>query len=138
MSDDHTSLHSELANAETNLRLIRERRSQFVQESDIPIQLMREEERLIQRIAELRAALGESTVTDLSGLGWPAWSVFGVGAILLANQLTKKIINKIASDLSFSILVLVLLFGTLAVLNMFDNSFVADHLRFIEGILGRG
>jgi len=64
MSDDHTSLHSQLANAEENLRLIHERKSEYVQQSDIPLQLIREERRLEQRIAELRAELGEPDTTD--------------------------------------------------------------------------
>ncbi len=53
------SLRRELAEAEANLALIRERKSQYVLEVDIPLQLIKEEHSLLARIAELRARLGE-------------------------------------------------------------------------------
>ncbi len=53
------SLRHELAEAEANLALIRERKAQYVLEVDVPLQLVKEERRLLARIAELKARLGE-------------------------------------------------------------------------------
>jgi hypothetical protein len=47
-----------LAEARENLRLIEERKAQYVQEVDIPLQLIREERRLRQRIKELEQEIG--------------------------------------------------------------------------------
>lgn len=57
MSDEVASLRVQLANAEENLRLIRERKSEYVQQSDIPLQLIREERHLLKRIGALSARL---------------------------------------------------------------------------------
>jgi len=46
-----------LAEAEENLRLIRERKSEFVRQADIPLQLIKDERRLEQEIETLRARL---------------------------------------------------------------------------------
>jgi hypothetical protein len=51
------SLLKELAEAKTNLELIRERKAEFVLGIDIPLQLIKEERRLLERIAELEAQL---------------------------------------------------------------------------------
>jgi hypothetical protein len=58
------SLRLLLAEAEENLRLIRERKSEFVQQADIPLQLIKDERRLEQKIETLRArlTLAEKTV----------------------------------------------------------------------------
>jgi hypothetical protein len=58
MNDDITSLQRQLANAEENLRLIQERKSEYVSEEDIPLQLIKNERKLVERIAELRQRLG--------------------------------------------------------------------------------
>lgn len=47
----------QLDNLRANLRLIEERKAEFVFESDIPLQLIREERRLEGRIAELERQL---------------------------------------------------------------------------------
>jgi hypothetical protein len=47
------SLHHQLEEARENLRLIQERKSQFVMETDIPLQLIKEEQRLLRRIDAL-------------------------------------------------------------------------------------
>ncbi len=51
------SLRRLLAEAEENLRLIRERKSEYVQEVDIPLQFIKDEQRLEQEIETLRARL---------------------------------------------------------------------------------
>lgn len=51
------SLRRQLANYEENLRLIQERKTEYVFPSQIPLQLLREERILEKRIAEVRAAL---------------------------------------------------------------------------------
>jgi hypothetical protein len=51
------SLKRLLTEAEENLRLIRERKSEFVQQADIPLQLIKDERRLEQEIETLRAGL---------------------------------------------------------------------------------
>jgi hypothetical protein len=43
----------QLAEARENLRLIQERKSQYVLETDVPLQLIKEERRLLKRVAEL-------------------------------------------------------------------------------------
>jgi len=48
-----TILHRELAEARENLRLIRERKSQYVQATDIPLQLTKEEQHWLKRLEEL-------------------------------------------------------------------------------------
>jgi hypothetical protein len=58
MNDEITSLQRQLANAEENLRLIQERKSEYVSEEEIPLQLIKNERKLVERIAELRQRLG--------------------------------------------------------------------------------
>jgi tetratricopeptide (TPR) repeat protein len=53
------SLRRQLAEAEENLRLIQERKSQYVLEVDIPLQLVKEEQRLSKHIGELKQRVGE-------------------------------------------------------------------------------
>ena len=56
---DLESLRLQLAEAEANLKLIQERKSQYVLEVDVPLQLVKEERRLLERIAALKRQLGE-------------------------------------------------------------------------------
>ncbi len=51
------SLRRQLAEARDSLRLIRERKSQYVMETDIPLQVIKEERRLLGRIEELERSL---------------------------------------------------------------------------------
>jgi len=53
------SLRRQLAEAHENLRLIQERKSQYVMETDIPLQLVREEQRLLELIEELEQRVEE-------------------------------------------------------------------------------
>jgi len=53
------SLKRQLAEAEENLRLVRERKSEFVQQTDIPLQLIKNERRLEQQIGRLQALLAQ-------------------------------------------------------------------------------
>jgi hypothetical protein len=55
-----SSLERLLAESRANLRLIEERMAQYVQETDVPLQLIKDEGRLRQRIAELEARLGSA------------------------------------------------------------------------------
>jgi hypothetical protein len=66
MSEDIASLQRQLTEAETNLRLIRERQSEFVLRSDIPLQLVKEERALVERIDRLKAQIraGSDQVAD--------------------------------------------------------------------------
>jgi hypothetical protein len=50
----------QLAEARENLRLIQERKSQYVMETDIPLQLIKEERRLLERIEELEQLIDTS------------------------------------------------------------------------------
>ena len=58
------SLKRRLAEAEENLRLIRERKSEFVQQTDIPLQLIKDERRLEQEIEALQTRLAQETVEE--------------------------------------------------------------------------
>ena len=53
------SLRHQLGEARENLRLIEERKTRYVLEVDIPLQLIKEERRLRERIAELERQLGQ-------------------------------------------------------------------------------
>ncbi|MCP4545487.1 MAG: hypothetical protein GY835_03340 [bacterium] len=53
------TLHSQLVEAESNLRLIEERESKYVMAVDVPLQLIKDKRRLLARIAELRNELGD-------------------------------------------------------------------------------
>lgn len=55
--DNRTTFQRQLAELRENLRLIEERKSTFVQETDIPLQLLKDERRLRERIADLEARL---------------------------------------------------------------------------------
>ena len=48
-----TSLRRQLAESRENLRLIEERKSQYVMVTDIPLQLVKDERQLLERIEEL-------------------------------------------------------------------------------------
>ena len=52
------SLERQLAESQANLRLIEERKAQYVLETDVPLQLLKEDGRLRQRIADLKTRLG--------------------------------------------------------------------------------
>ena len=56
---DPVYLRRQLAEARENLRLIHERKSQFVLETDVPLRLIKEERRLLARIAELQQRIEE-------------------------------------------------------------------------------
>jgi len=51
------SLRHQLAEARDTLRLIRERKSQYVMEIHIPLQLIKQERQLLERIEELERCL---------------------------------------------------------------------------------
>jgi len=55
MSDVIQSLHRQLAELEEDLRLIQERKAEYVLETDVPLQLIKNERRLETQIADLRA-----------------------------------------------------------------------------------
>jgi DNA repair exonuclease SbcCD ATPase subunit len=52
------SLHARLEKVRENLLLIRERKAEYVMETDIPLDLIRRERQLEQQIADLEAQLG--------------------------------------------------------------------------------
>jgi hypothetical protein len=54
------SLRRQLAEARANLRLIAERASAYVLSTDVPLQLVKERQRLEERIEELEGELGNS------------------------------------------------------------------------------
>jgi len=56
-AQERASLQRQLAELRENLRLIEERESQFVQETDIPLQLIKEERGIQARIADLEQRL---------------------------------------------------------------------------------
>jgi TolA-binding protein len=61
MSDELESLRRQLAEAQENLKLIHERMHEYVMQEDIPLQLIKNERRLQQRITELEQRIaGES------------------------------------------------------------------------------
>ena len=58
-ADEVASLRRQLAEAEKNLRLIKERKSEYVMAVDVPLQLVKQERALEEEIAALKAQLGE-------------------------------------------------------------------------------
>lgn len=65
MNDDLASLHRQLAEAEANFRLIQERKAEYVQATDIPLQLIRDERVLLGRIGDLRGRIQELEASRL-------------------------------------------------------------------------
>jgi len=63
MSDTIESLRKQLAALEENLRLIRERKSDYVLETDVPLQIIKDERRLESEIAELQEQLAQAAET---------------------------------------------------------------------------
>lgn len=59
MDDTLSSLQKQLAEAEENLRLIQERRSEYVQAIDVPLQLIKDERRLERRVRWLKRRIVE-------------------------------------------------------------------------------
>lgn len=59
-AQDRASLEYQLAEMRANLLLIKERKAEFVQETDIPLTLIKDERRLRQRIAEIEARVGRT------------------------------------------------------------------------------
>jgi len=57
MHDQIHSLHHQLAETEEHLRLIQERKGQYVLDTDVPLQLVKDQRRLVAQIADLRARL---------------------------------------------------------------------------------
>jgi hypothetical protein len=49
--DTLESLNKQIVNVEENLRLIQERKSEYVQETTIPLQLIRDERQLLAKLA---------------------------------------------------------------------------------------
>jgi nucleotide-binding universal stress UspA family protein len=71
--EDLTSLRRQLAEARENLRLIQERKAEFVLSTEVPLQLVKEERRWLDRIAELeqRLAAQSSAHEDQPRAGRP-------------------------------------------------------------------
>ena len=67
-ADDIASLRRQLEEALENLRLIEERKSQYVMAVDVPLQFVKEERRLRERIAELERQLAEAVVEGAGSL----------------------------------------------------------------------
>jgi len=66
--DDVASLRRQLGEARENLRLVEERKSEYVMAVDVPLQLVREERRLRERIAELERRLAEMVAAGVGGI----------------------------------------------------------------------
>ena len=60
-NEDLSSLRRQLGEARENLRLIRERKAEFVLSTDVPLQLVKEERRWLDRIAELEQRLADQS-----------------------------------------------------------------------------
>jgi len=85
--EDRLSIRRLLAEARENLRLIQERQAQYVVSTDIPLQLVKEERRLLNRIAELEQQLAEPTVP---GGPSPRRDVMGSTSEQLPTALVKR------------------------------------------------
>ena len=100
MNDDIRFLRRQLAEAEENLRLLQERKSEYVLPIDIPLHLIKAERRLEEQIADLRKRLEvcQEPLTQLHEQvqrerlqrprrwpvpGWPRWAVPGGVALVL-------------------------------------------------------
>ena len=90
MSGDLTESESELAflrrqlaEARENLRLIQERKSEYVLGTDIPLQLVKEERQLLERIAELEQRPDISATGTLNRIGPPVIPDTGTMIVVL-------------------------------------------------------
>jgi hypothetical protein len=66
-SDDLQSLRRQLASARENLRLIQERKAEYVLGTDVPLDLIKEERHLQERIAELEREIADQATTPTVG-----------------------------------------------------------------------
>jgi nucleotide-binding universal stress UspA family protein len=66
---DLSSLRRQLAEARENLRLIQERKGEFVLSTDVPLQLVKEERRWLDRIAELEQQLAAQSSAPVGERG---------------------------------------------------------------------
>jgi hypothetical protein len=64
---DWSSLQRQLMEARENLRIIQEHNAKFVLSTDVPLQFVKEERRLLDRIAELEQQLGAQNAEDSMG-----------------------------------------------------------------------
>lgn len=89
MSDEYTSLHIQLKQTEESLRVLRERMTEYAQPLEIPLQLKRDEQTLLERIKILQAALQtqapppQERAQDWSGGFWRRWGLPLAGVIVL-------------------------------------------------------
>jgi hypothetical protein len=60
VGQDHSSLRIQLQETQENLRLVHERKYEYVMETDIPLDLIKRERQLEQQIADLEARLTQS------------------------------------------------------------------------------
>lgn len=109
MHDTIQSLNKQLAEAEENLRLIQERKAKYVLETDIPLQIIKEEQRLEAQIADLQARL---TQVDLP---WYALLLFNVAIVvaivvfLIRDRLLVSCVHPVASAVSEAVILLLFL-----------------------------
>jgi len=87
---ERASLQSQLENARENRRLIRERKSQYVMETAIPLDLIKQERRLEEQIADLEGRLAEleEAIGPAGAPGHPTGGttiVTGGGAVIFGD-----------------------------------------------------
>jgi hypothetical protein len=74
------SLKRRLDEAKKNLQLVRERKSEFVQQADVPLQLIKDERRLEQEIETLQARLDREPPPPLPSTGHEGEGIGRVGS----------------------------------------------------------
>jgi nucleotide-binding universal stress UspA family protein len=67
--EDLASLRRQLAEARENLRLIQERKAEYVLSTDVPLQIVKEERHLLDRIAELEQRLAAQSSAPVGERG---------------------------------------------------------------------
>jgi hypothetical protein len=95
--DDVASLRRQLGEARENLRLIEERKSEYVLAVDVPLQLVKEERRLRERIAELERHLAEAVAEGAGGVARSSesarWNTAAVRDLLSAAFSDEELVT---------------------------------------------
>ncbi len=119
MCDTVQSLHNQLIEAEENLRLVQERKAKYVMETDVPLQIIKEERRLEGQIADLQAQLAQLTDTNqppvIGGPGLPGYIqlffnlvIGGIAAFVVRDRFPVACVHPMASAGSQAIILLLL------------------------------
>jgi WD40 repeat protein/energy-coupling factor transporter ATP-binding protein EcfA2 len=98
MSGTLRSLHEQLAEAVENLRLIQDRKAQYVLETDVPLQLVKDERRREAQIAGLRSRLARLTEVPCPYRGLEPFEAGHAAFYFGRTGMVKRLVAKLADN----------------------------------------